>query len=156
VSKRYDGNPIPDSTTGEAASVAEKDSKRYTVAVDLDGVLHAYTGWQGPEHFEPPIPGAIAWLETLWRDFDVVIFTTRGQYAGAAKAINDWLYQHGYNGPNLRVTNEKIPALVYVDDRGYRFDGTNFPTKNEIHRLRPWWKMSPTTPAATPGGEPKP
>lgn len=32
----------------------------------------------------------------------------------------------------------KPVALIYIDDRGYRFTGSNWPSKNDIHRLRPW------------------
>jgi phosphoserine phosphatase len=41
-------------------------------------VLDAYTGWKGAAHFDPPRPGARAFLEALHtRGLRVVIFTTR-------------------------------------------------------------------------------
>src|SRR5436309_3727667 len=51
---------------------------RPIVCVDLNGVLDAYAGWQGPEHWDAPRPGAEAFLRALSeRGFRVVVFTTR-------------------------------------------------------------------------------
>ena len=35
--------------------------------MDLNGVLDAYAGWQGADHFDPPRAGARAFLEALRR-----------------------------------------------------------------------------------------
>jgi len=115
--------------------------KRYTIAVDFDGVLHSYTSeWSGAEHCpDPPVEGAIDWLNTISSKFDVVIHTTRGDQPGGNEAVVAWLRQHGYVGPEPLVTSRKVPALIYIDDRAWRFEGT-FPTANEIHRARPWNK----------------
>lgn len=42
----------------------------------------------------------------------------------------------------FKLTNRKPAALVYIDDRAWRFNGTNFPTAMEIHAARPWNKAS--------------
>lgn len=117
--------------------------KRYTVCVDFDGVLHSYvTPWQAAHICpDPPVEGAIEWLNEIIEEFDVVVHTTRGDQPGGNAAVNIWLKEHGYRGPYLKVTSQKVPALVYIDDRGWRFDGTNFPTADEIHRARPWNKI---------------
>lgn len=55
-----------------------------------------------------------------------------------AGAVRHWLHEHGWEpGINATVTAEKVSALVYVDDRAWRFTGT-FPTADEIHAARPW------------------
>ncbi len=41
---------------------------------------------------------------------------------------------------HVTIGAAKPPALVYVDDRGWRFTGSNFPTVEEIHAAKPWWK----------------
>lgn len=43
--------------------------------------------------------------------------------------------------PNERYTfpTKKLAALVYIDDRAFRFEGI-LPTGEEIHRMRPWNK----------------
>jgi hypothetical protein len=115
---------------------------RYTVAVDFDGVLHSYSSpWSGADVCpDPPVPGAIDWLHAMVEKFEVVILTTRGDQEGGNEAVREWLREHGYNGPDLRVTSQKVPALVYVDDRAWRFEGDNFPTPDEVHRAIPWNK----------------
>lgn len=115
------------------------------MAVDCDGVLHSYTsGWCGADSLpDPPVPGAIEWLNAIVEKFDVVILTTRGDQPGGNEAVSAYLREHGYTGPELKVTSHKVPALVYIDDRGWRFEGT-FPTADEIHRARPWNKQVPS------------
>lgn len=118
------------------------ERKRYTVAVDFDGVIHSYTTpWAGAHVCpDPPVPGAISWLNRMVTEFDLVILTTRGDQEGGNEAVLAYLREHGYTGPDLRVTSQKVPALVYVDDRAWRFTGDNFPTANEVHRAIPWNK----------------
>jgi hypothetical protein len=118
------------------------EEKRYTVAVDFDGVLHSYTTpWSGADSCpDPPVSGAIDWLNEIVQKFEVVILTTRGDQEGGNEAVQAWLREHGYVGPDLRVTSQKVPALVYVDDRAWRFEGDNFPTAEQIHRAIPWNK----------------
>jgi hypothetical protein len=49
-----------------------------TIAVDFDGVIHAYgKGWQGGEIYDKPVPGAIVSLRALLEEHAVMIFTTR-------------------------------------------------------------------------------
>ncbi len=117
--------------------------KRYTIAVDFDGVIHSYTTpWVSPEIIpDPPVEGAIKWLLTISAKFDVVIFTTRGQTEQGRCAVAEWLVEHGYHASISDVTFEKPPALIYLDDRGWRFEGPgSFPTADEIHKARPWNK----------------
>jgi hypothetical protein len=57
----------------------------------------------------------------------------------AVKRLHDlrrWLKLHGYDEWNLvTITAEKPPALVYVDDRAWRFEGPGtFPTVEQVHR----------------------
>lgn len=125
--------------------------KRYTVAVDFDGVIHSYlTPWVAAHVIpDPPYPGALDWLHSILQDFDVVILTTRGKTWRGRRAVRRWLYEQGnmlwYPAPGcrgleeIRVTDRKVAALIYLDDRAMRFEGM-FPTHDEIHRARPWNK----------------
>lgn len=129
--------------------------KSYSIAVDFDGVLHSYTSpWVAEDVIpDPPVDGAIAWLLEMVRRFEVVIHTTRGKTADGQEAVRRWLVEHATahlgeaardSGAltmimGLAVTAEKVPALVYIDDRAWRFQGA-FPTADEIHRARPWNK----------------
>lgn len=121
-----------------------------TIAIDFDGVIHAYSrGWVDGTIYDPPLPGALEGLRTIMAKHPVFVFTTRkpGQ-------VMHWLGRHGFaatvedrcgncwrepslgcdscNGTGritfwdqrdvLLVTNRKLAATVYVDDRALRFE----------------------------------
>lgn len=104
-----------------------------TVAVDFDGVLHTYSrGWADRTIYDEPVPGAIDGLRTLMRSYSVYIHTSRSPLPVAG-----WLSEYGisalpesqgqmhefwnYRG-HVLVTQRKLPAIAYIDDRGIRFE----------------------------------
>jgi hypothetical protein len=121
---------------------APAPTKKYTVAVDFDGVIHSYTSpWLDAQTIpDPPVAGAIEWLNEIAEDFDVVIFTTRGKTMDGRVAVGEWLDGHGFT-QYREVTADKPPALIYLDDRAVRFDGVSFPTAQQVHQLKPWNKL---------------
>lgn len=126
------------------------ERKRYTIAVDFDGVIHSYvTPWIAAFVIpDAPVPGAMLWLYTMIQKFEVNIFTTRGKSWRGRRTVREWLKRYAggmWNGhddarglKNVRITATKEPALIYLDDRAVRFDGKNFPSVEEVHKLRPW------------------
>jgi hypothetical protein len=122
--------------------------------VDFDGVLHSYTTpWVNPHVIpDPPVDGAILWLWETIQDFDVVILSTRCKSFRGRAAMRRWLRDHsgllyvespdGHRGiEDVQFAKAKPPALIYIDDRGYRFTGPqSWPTVRQIHRWRPWNK----------------
>lgn len=112
---------------------------RKTVAVDFDGVIHSYTsGWLGADVIpDPPVPGAIEFLNELAQNYTVCIFTTRAAHEGGREAIMRYLLEYGFTGEFAEITHEKGPAIFYLDDRAWRFRGI-FPTMNQIRRAYPW------------------
>lgn len=108
-----------------------------TLAIDFDGVLHAYTSpWTKPEEIhDGPVPGAVAWVTAACKRFEVVVCSARAETPAGIVAITEWLSRHGF--PPVEVTSEKPKAVVYLDDRAWRFDGT-FPVLDEIDAFRPW------------------
>lgn len=105
-----------------------------TIAVDFDGVIHTYErGWQDGSIYGDFMPGAIVGLSRLLSNEAVFIFTSRNP-----KQVAAWIEdksgrafecttrvprklfwdRRGY----LLVTNRKLPARAYVDDRGIRFE----------------------------------
>lgn len=133
-------------------SKREGEEPMKTVAVDFDGVLHSYvSGWQGETVIpDPPVPGAIEWLDTLCNDYRVVIISSRARTWRGRLAIRKWLLKHAgsmwanpmNHGPgdgiiDIRVTSEKVPAHLYIDDRSYEFRG-RFPSRDYIEAFRPW------------------
>lgn len=100
-----------------------------TIAVDFDGVIHAYSkGWGDGSIYDEPLPGAFEGLRTLMEYYPVFIFTSRDE-----REVARWLYARGFttcytwDGPFwnergiLLVTNRKLPATSYLDDRAVRF-----------------------------------
>jgi len=100
-----------------------------TIAVDFDGVIHAYTkGWQDGSIYDEPMPGTFDALRQLMTRHAVFVHTSRNP-----EQVATWLIGHGmpcrvgYDGEfwndqsSLLVTDRKLPALAYIDDRGVRF-----------------------------------
>lgn len=131
---------------------------RPTISVDFDGVLHAYTsGWKGATVIpDGPTPGAIAWLCDLADPmrasdaFDVVVCSARARRFFGWLAVRRWLRRHIFEHygadmvraddicASIKVTSKKPAAIVYVDDRAWRFDGKTFPTADDLRAHRPW------------------
>lgn len=87
-----------------------------TLAVDLDGALHAYSrGWSGGALYDDPMPGAVEAMWTLSLKWRLVVFTARRDL----QAVLRWLNTHGF--PEMEVTNQKPPAWAYIDDRAIEF-----------------------------------
>lgn len=126
----------------------EQPVKR-TIAVDFDGVIHAYTSpWRGSSMYidDAPVPGSIEWLTAMVETHDVFVFSCRlldTKRDHVANAMRVWLLAHGcprYVAEALIFTHEKPHADVYLDDRAMRFEGT-FPTREEIAAASvPWNK----------------
>lgn len=108
-----------------------------TIALDFDGVLHSYTSpWTtASEISDPPVPGAVeAVKEWLDAGFEVIVTSARAQNPEGVIAIKKWLKANGF--PALAV-HPKHKATLYIDDRGFRFEG-HFPSAEEISGLKTW------------------
>ena len=131
---------------------SDEKPKLRTIAVDFDGVIHQYNlPWINAHTIpDPPVPGAIVWLQRMVQHFNVVIFSTRATTWRGRWAMRAWLKaqagnlfweSQGIRGlEEIKFTAKKPIALIYIDDRGWRFNGSNFPTSQEIHDARPWNK----------------
>lgn len=103
-----------------------------SIAVDFDGVIHQYSrGWHTKDIYDPPMAGAFEGLKALSAAYGVFILSAR-----PVDEILPWCRKHFANlrfcriGPKVTywnrrgvigVTNRKLPALAYIDDRGIRF-----------------------------------
>jgi len=101
---------------------------RKMVLVDFDGVLHSYkSGWAGANIIlDGPLPGAIAWLESLLEnpDLDVRIFSARCNDPNAIRAMIAWFCEHRINQnllDRLRFQPGKPKAHLIIDDRAVQF-----------------------------------
>lgn len=113
-------------------------SKNGWIAVDLDGTLAHYDGWNGPENIGDPIPSMVSRIKKWLSDGkDVRILTARAAHSNgtgprrqAIDAIHSWTEKH--IGQKLEVTNSKDAEMLELwDDRaiqvkpntGQRVDG---------------------------------
>lgn len=118
---------------------------RKTIAVDFDGVIHGYeSGWKGAgECPDAPVPGAAEFLRAAVADdrFDVIVFSTRAEQVDGLFAIRNYI--GGLVGldvaRHINIVSSKPKAVIYIDDRGYRFCGM-FPSLDEIDEFKPWNK----------------
>jgi phosphoglycolate phosphatase-like HAD superfamily hydrolase len=115
---------------------AESDDSRLIVCVDLNGVLDSYAGWRGPQHWDPPRAGAADFLRELRaRGYRVVIHTTRWRDDAV-----EWLARHALGDLVDDVTNEKVAAHVFIDDRAVCFRGDFEQTLREVDGFKAHWE----------------
>lgn len=71
---------------------------RPILCLDFDGVLSAYKGnWRGATVIdEPPVPGAIEFVEAALDYFDVCVFSSRSHQPGGRMAMAEWMVHHGF------------------------------------------------------------
>jgi hypothetical protein len=111
-----------------------------TVAIDFDGVLSDYRGFRGEHELDPPLAGAIEWLTGLVKGggFQVVILSSRDP-----ADIMGWLtvYCEPSVVQGILVTDKKVPAWVYIEDRAMVFNGPPYPSPAQIESFRAWWQQ---------------
>jgi hypothetical protein len=114
------------------------------IAVDFDGVIAKYTGFEGKGVFKEPIPGA---KEALGSEgHKILINTSRLEVDEIAEYLNEFKIPYDYI--NYSPINHKRflhpakqQADVYIDDRNICFMGKwNEDFLNEVRRFTPWWK----------------
>lgn len=111
-----------------------------TTAVDFDGVIHRYSrGWQNGEIYDPPVEDSLFALELLMKQDAVFIHTTRDP-----RQVARWIERQSWHDIDcttrmprnrwgkripfwnkrgiLLVTNYKLAANTYIDDRAYHFE----------------------------------
>src|ERR1700730_14829752 len=124
------------------------------LCLDFDGVIHSYSsGWKGADVIpDPPVPGALEFLQEALKHFEVHIFSSRSHQDGGVAAMCCWLRKHAgcdsefplAGGPRhwtdeIRFPTEKPSALVTIDDRALTFDGT-WPEIETLKNFKPWNK----------------
>jgi hypothetical protein len=100
-----------------------------TLGIDFDGVMHTYElGWADGSIYGDFVPGAPEAITHLMTQYAVFVFTSRNPHQVAI-----WLAGRGFRVTTeephefwneqgrLLITNRKLPAVAYLDDRGIRF-----------------------------------
>ncbi|GIH95350.1 hypothetical protein ACFFMN_23600 [Planobispora siamensis] len=106
---------------------------RHRIAVDFDKVVHTYPNGYGTGVIDGGLVlGAADALRTLMVDHDVFILTSRTDVDRVAAWITEktqipaiadlpGAYADQWGHGVLLVTNRKLPAVVYIDDRAVVF-----------------------------------
>jgi hypothetical protein len=115
------------------------ENKWMDMAIDFDGVINMYSGWNGQHEDWGPRDGALEFIKRLhaagWR---ITILTARdGEYLREAK---EWMVHYGFVDYIHEVTNIKKPAKIYIDDRGLQFNGNFSDTLQAIEDYVCHWE----------------
>lgn len=100
------------------------------IMIDFDGTIHSYEkGWQDGEIYGHYLENSKEVINELYNDFEIVIFTARASKTQhekherdvnkTIKNVEDWLNEQGIKFDF--ITAEKLPAIVYIDDKAIEF-----------------------------------
>lgn len=109
-----------------------------TIVFDFDGVIHkGYKGWKDGSIYGEIDYDLLNYIKELMKDYYIVISSNR-----PAEQIVDFLNRDPNNPLDFEVfkkdmqgnmywnkdnvvgvTNEKAVGIIYIDDRGYRYNG---------------------------------
>lgn len=102
-----------------------------TICVDFDGVLNEYNGYEEGDLGEP-LTGSKEFIKELRKKYKVVILTSRPK-----EQVSGWLRNNGF--PSMKVTNCKVPAVAYIDDRAIQFNGSYKKVISRLKNFKPYW-----------------
>lgn len=106
------------------------------ILIDLDGVLNQYGNEKYDENSIPALKdGAKEFLEKLSKEAELYLFTTRNLMLSTK-----WLIDNNLDCYFKDVTNIKIPAYLYIDDRTICFKGDYLKTIEDIKKFKVYWK----------------
>ena len=121
-----------------------------TIVIDFDGVIHKYSkGWDDGSCYDEPVDGVLGFLQKLQiKGYSLVVQSTRNP-----KQVVNWFNQHTFyrvmeipygmdfwnEKEIIGITNHKLPAKIYIDDRGLKFEGKfDDEFMNAIDNFKTW------------------
>ena len=123
---------------------AQDKERPRILALDLDGTVLSYKGFEGKDEFGLPLRGIIEELLAL-RDngWQIVVWTCRPDTPALRQHLQthdvpfDHVNDHPWNGPD---NPRKIHADVYYDDKGLQADGNPSGLAEAVMAHKPWWQ----------------
>ena len=105
----------------------EEDVKN--ISIDFDGVIHDWNkGWHDGTCYGEPIEGALEAVKLLSEKYRIIIFTAKCKPdrplvngKTGKQLVLEWLKKYDLLDYISEVTHEKPRAMIYIDDKGYRF-----------------------------------
>ncbi|MHA2279942.1 MAG: hypothetical protein ACXAC5_03575 [Promethearchaeota archaeon] len=106
--------------------------KRETIAIDFDGVIHAYSkGWHDGTIYDIPVAGAREAMARLSALFYILIYSTRNydrmingdHQENQVAEMEAWLKKHHISYDEIHTQPGKPMCKLFVDDNAYRFEG---------------------------------
>lgn len=96
------------------------------ICLDFDGVLHRYgngfTPGAAPD--DAAVEGAVDFVRSVLRmGFKVYVLSARFDREENLIFVRRWLTQHRFPANAMTLVTMKPKACLYVDDRGWRFEG---------------------------------
>lgn len=125
--------------------IGEENRTKGTVAVDFDGVIHKYSkGYSDGTAYDEPMEGAEQGLKTLMERYNVFIMSTR-EPAQIWEWMNKWMptitcevmtpgFQFWNRSGVIGITNYKLPAIAYIDDRAVPFHNWELTMEPNYHK----------------------
>ena len=105
-----------------------KDESK-NIGIDFDGVIHNDNlGFHDGTLYGEPIPGAIEAIKEISTKYTIIIFSAKAKPdrplvngKTGVELIWEWLEKYNINQYIKEVTSEKPRAILYIDDKAYRF-----------------------------------
>ena len=125
----------------EWSSQTKKDEVG-VIAIDFDNVIHNNDkGFYDGTCYGEPMDGAIESIKKISEKFRIVIYSFKGHPErplvngkNGIELVWDWLKKYQIDSYIEDIVWGKPNALVYIDDKGYRFENWN-DTNNFIDTL---------------------
>jgi hypothetical protein len=111
-----------------------------TIAVDFDGVIADYSGWEGEKTFGLPRADVVGALQVLRTEgWKIVVFSCR-----ATEEIRPYLVENSVpfdeinSNSSYQTEGVKPVATVYWDDRACCYSGNAQKDLETIRKFRTW------------------
>ena len=106
------------------------ENEMNNLAIDFDGVVHNFDkGYYDGTCYGDPIPGSLEAIKKLSKKYKIIIYTAKAKPSRplvngktGIELVKEWLEKYGVLECVEEVTSEKPRAILYIDDKAYRFD----------------------------------